>query len=1370
MATFTKYLLFIFMTGLYAHTWVGIQSDYPTKAEPQLVSSNIEHSVIDFSIDGYSLIPVHTQNGDAHIVRLDGASSLLDLGAPDLVKLTSSVIIPDNANMKISVISSEYQDYENVEIAPSKGNLSRKINPNDVPFIYGDMYNQDAFFPGKLAELRKPYILRELRGQTAIVYPFQYNPISKVLRVYTHITIQIESDGQNPVNAFQRSQNSIKVDAEFASLYAEQFENYDEIRYEQVGEEGSMLVVCYDGFMDAMQPFVDWKNMKGIPTEMVSLSSIGGSEFDIKNLAQERYLNNNLAFLLLVGDINQMPSLTVGSSKSDNAFAYVEGNDSYPEFFVGRFSAESIAHVNTQVERTINYERYPDATADWYHKGLGIASNQGPGDDNEYDNEHIENIRELLLDYNYTEVDAQYDYSGSVTGGINTINEGVSVINYCGHGSLTAWGNGAPLSSNDVNNLTNVNKLPFVWSVACDNGEFHLGTSFSEAWLRATDNGEPTGAIATLMSTISQSWAPPMDGQDEFNDILTESIENNIKRTFGGISMNGCMHMNDNYGGAGETETDYWTVFGDPSVVVRTDTPTPMTLSYDESILIGSQEFIVDVGFDGALVALSQNGELISSAYSDGGIAILDLADFANTPSTWNLVATAYNKLPYETELNVIAPDGPYVVFDGFIISDTDANGQADYNEDVHLSISAVNVGVEYAQDVCAYIESNDEYVTILEEGGYSCFGNLIAGGENVYSQSDYVIKLAGNVPDGHFIPIDITFTSGSNSWTSSFTLEAHAPVFEVANPIVIDENNDGVWDPGESAQIQVELINSGSSDFMYYPSANISTSNSNVTFSVDSETYYGIFAGETYIAVFSAIADSNTPTGTEVEFTIEWGAGINNDWCLDACPEIAIETFGAVIGHATILVWDASSVHTSGDRLVEYFDSHGIGGYDYITSNSIPSVEFYNTAFVFLGIYSDNHVLSETEASSLVQLLTNGGNVYLEGGDTWYFDVATSLHNMFGLTGVSDGSSDLGIIHGVNGTFTEGMSFNYNGGNNWIDNLQATDGFAILMNESPNYTTAVAYDHTEYPTYRTIGASHELGGLSGVDSDAYIAGILEFFNTGGTDPNECVGGDINYDGSNDITDVVRMVNIIVGIGDIATDDELCAADINTDGEVNILDVLLNINIILGANRTSSRGEFIAESVIIKSSESEMYMNSQGKIFGIELVIESSDIIFNENLDMDIIYNTKDGITHALIFGFDKQSIEAGEIKLFDAPDGFEIVSSIFVNSLGSVATTSEEEYIQPDNFSLHQNYPNPFNPSTQISFELSSAQYVTLAVFDITGREIKTLSNGVLESGSHTFSWKGNDENGQLMPTGVYLYRLESAQKVATKKMVLMK
>ncbi|MBN3035820.1 MAG: T9SS type A sorting domain-containing protein, partial [Bacteroidales bacterium] len=107
---------------------------------------------------------------------------------------------------------------------------------------------------------------------------------------------------------------------------------------------------------------------------------------------------------------------------------------------------------------------------------------------------------------------------------------------------------------------------------------------------------------------------------------------------------------------------------------------------------------------------------------------------------------------------------------------------------------------------------------------------------------------------------------------------------------------------------------------------------------------------------------------------------------------------------------------------------------------------------------------------------LNQGGSLYMEGGDTWYYDDQTAVHAMFNINATSDGSSDMSTVLGQAGTFTEGMSFPYNGENNWMDHIEpVSPAFKILQNQSPSYGTGVAYDAG---TYKTIGTSHEFGGL----------------------------------------------------------------------------------------------------------------------------------------------------------------------------------------------------------------------------------------------------------------------------------------------------
>ncbi len=89
-----------------------------------------------------------------------------------------------------------------------------------------------------------------------------------------------------------------------------------------------------------------------------------------------------------------------------------------------------------------------------------------------------------------------------------------------------------------------------------------------------------------------------------------------------------------------------------------------------------------------------------------------------------------------------------------------------------------------------------------------------------------------------------------------------------------------------------------------------------------------------------------------------------------------------------------------------------------------------------------------------------------------------------------------------------------------------------------------------------------------------------------------------------------------------------------------------------------------------------------------------------------------------------------------------------------------------PDEFELYQNYPNPFNPSTVISWQTGKAYLVTLKVYDLLGREIKTLiDNKYYNSGKHTIIF-----NGKGLSSGVYFYRLITKDFIQTKKMMLLK
>ncbi|HZW38801.1 MAG TPA: T9SS type A sorting domain-containing protein [Ignavibacteriaceae bacterium] len=99
-----------------------------------------------------------------------------------------------------------------------------------------------------------------------------------------------------------------------------------------------------------------------------------------------------------------------------------------------------------------------------------------------------------------------------------------------------------------------------------------------------------------------------------------------------------------------------------------------------------------------------------------------------------------------------------------------------------------------------------------------------------------------------------------------------------------------------------------------------------------------------------------------------------------------------------------------------------------------------------------------------------------------------------------------------------------------------------------------------------------------------------------------------------------------------------------------------------------------------------------------------------------------------------------------------------------NVVSVENEMYL-PQSFSLEQNYPNPFNPNTTIKFNLPEQNYVTIKVFDVLGREIKTLMNEEKSSGTYEINFSVED-----LTSGVYFYRIDAGKYSETKKMLLMK
>ncbi len=210
--------------------------------------------------------------------------------------------------------------------------------------------------------------------------------------------------------------------------------------------------------------------------------------------------------------------------------------------------------------------------------------------------------------------------------------------------------------------------------------------------------------------------------------------------------------------------------------------------------------------------------------------------------------------------------------------------------------------------------------------------------------------------------------------------------------------------------------------------------------------------------------------------------------------------------------------------------------------------------------------------------------------------------------------------------------------------------------------------------------------------------------------------------------------------------NELRDDSFTVSAEVNVTESMINFNnkiffvITNWATYTEENPWFYL--VVAKSDEENVEIVNIG---------ESATYTAELNVLMQPDWNLEDLHAVAIIQSWDnKKILQAAQINLFP---------------------TSVDNPVNPTEISLHQNYPNPFNPSTTISFDVAqTASFVNLEIYNMKGQKVKRLISDQLSAGQHFMAWNGNDDNGNLVSSGIYYYNLKSGVYTATKKMILMK
>ncbi len=794
------------------------------------------------------LTSVTTKAGPFVMLSSNGLHLSSRVGEPALPMAVKLLAVPLEAELRTEVLASDAVEYDlsqlgyNDRIIPAQPSLSKSDDPASVPFEYKpDVYAKSGYYSLPMASTAIDGVMRGVRIGSIAIAPVEYEPSTNKLRVQRQITIRVNFE--HPNWAATQEQMAATYSPFFEPAY-EQLSNYEMLQLTDKTDLTKypikMVIVSARMFEAQLQPLIAWKIKKGFKVIVGYTDVIGASTTAIKTYLQDIYnagtpTDPAPSFILFVGDTPQIPAWagSAGSHITDLRYAEYTG-DNLPEVYYGRFCAQNTGELQPQIDKTLEYEQYtmPDPT---YLNEVTLVSGvdgtyaptYGNGQIN-YGTTYYFNAAHGVTPHVW--LYPASDAAGAAAAVIASVSAGVGLANYTAHCSHTGWAD-PPFSVSDINTLTNAHQYGLGIGNCCLSSTFGESTpSFAEAWLQAPNKG----GVGYIGASNNSYWdedywwgvgggkaiiaaGPPYDAtkigaydgmfHDHGEPVSSHYVTNYAINMCGNLAVQQSTSSRKAY---------YWEMYhlmGDPSVATYLKQPPANTISYAGSLLMTSTTFTVDAD-PGSYVGVSANGVLHGAGYVDAtGSVQMTIVPFG-APVTADVVVTHQNRVPYIGTVQVIAPNGPYVIYQSNTVNDASGNnnGMVDFGESIVLGVQLQNVGPDNANNVVATLSTEDANVTISDatENYGTINGNF--GSANIADA--FAFTASPTIPDGHKINFTLTVNGNAkDTWVSTFSLTAHAPNVAYVSFAVSDPtgNNNGMVDPGETANIVVTLNNTGS-------------------------------------------------------------------------------------------------------------------------------------------------------------------------------------------------------------------------------------------------------------------------------------------------------------------------------------------------------------------------------------------------------------------------------------------------------------------------------------------------------------------------------------------------------------------------------
>jgi len=977
---------FLLTVAVYGQSGNGHRYNFSSDFHQGKILSGEQTITIDYVMPELSVDNLSDGNDIYYRLAAPGHSLTGDPGKPELPVFSRLIKIPEGAraNIKISGVKSQ-------KINPSRENIRGILYPAQ----HGVTKQQEGRKP-EFAFDRKVYSARttiksdtvaietlgRIRGKqisNLVISPVRYNPKANILEIITSMKIEISfSGGQEKGDTSPSSGSELfdeTLDKSLLNYYPGDL--ITGFSTEPVG----MIILTDTTFRKHLEPFYKWKTQKGFKLNILyrGEANTGSTYSEMKDAISRVYSESSAnghapEYLLIIGDISRIPYYGTDNI-TDMYYGETDGGgDFLPDMYIGRIPAPDTSTVKIAVEKILQYEKFEFAdTNKFYQKALVFA-----GKDATYASYMNGQVRYALDNYlntagNISERHFFYPEGSTKKDSIlKLISQGLSFINYTGHGSQFGWLH-VDIKSSDIMQLKNQNMYPLIISNACRTAQFNDTTSFGNKMLLSRGKG----AIGFIGCSNDSYWdedfiwavGPGTPGPEPKYSQTGLGAYDRLFHNHGELPSDWYISLGQvNYAGNLAVSSSsslkkkyYWetyTVLGDPSLIPYIGNPQPFIISLPDTLPNGIKSLSLTLD-PFSYIAVSHSDQLWDATHaSPSGSAVIDLPGISNDSCL--VVITGQNRIPLIRTIHFADVNYEFLNLSGSAIVDPSGNnnGKADYGETVNLRVKISNLGMKPADNLSASISSSSTWVTINKNN--TLIGTL-AGKSEITLTDEFVLTIADDVPDMGIIPVDLTLRDSRGEKKYRIDFSVHSPALEIINCIIDDSlngNNNNVADPGEEFDLIFQVRNYGSSN----TSGKISVLSHDPELEIiDSDVKSGVLQ-------FGEI--SNITVAVKLAMTAQHGDYISFLTTLDCNPYVVGKDFQFRVG-----------------RIRESFESASFEVFPWINLSAKPWV--ISSANTFDGVFSARSGSISHNSSSVLILRT-----YFPEPDTmrFYYKVSSEL------------------------------------------------------------------------------------------------------------------------------------------------------------------------------------------------------------------------------------------------------------------------------------------------------------------------------------------------------------------------------------------